>query len=208
MCYGDFMKRYISNFIEENKQSIVTLSFCILLGLIVGIIFYFFIDSGTKTQMLDAIKNTFNLAKDQNFQDINIIKNGIVTNFTMIVIIMIATLTMIAPIIVCVIYFLKGFSLGIYICVLFSVLNLGNGIIATLTYVLIPNLILLPIYIYIGVNAINFHYQISDKGENKSKLASFVKYMYQIATAMPFIFLSIILEQLISPLIIYLYEKI
>jgi uncharacterized membrane protein SpoIIM required for sporulation len=208
MCYGDFMRKYIVTFIEDNKQSIITLGACIIIGLVVGIILYFFIDNNTKIQMTDNIQKTFDLSKDKNFENINIIKNGIVTNFVTIIVIIISTLTIIAPVVVCAIYFLKGFSLGLYICVLFSILNAGSGMIATFVYVLIPNLFLLPILVYIGTNAINFHYEVTGKDEGKLKLTSFIKFMYQILLGLPFIFLSIILEQLMSGLVIYLYTKV
>lgn len=201
------MKKYLTNYIKENIRSIVILSICILIGIIVGTISFNFFSVDNKNEIIKGVQDTLDLTKQEGFTGINILMNGLLSNFYIISIMILATLTIIAPAIVCLIYLLKGFSIGIYIATIFSIFGFGNGILVFLLSVLIPNLIYIPIFIYIGVNAIGFHYEIMDTSK-VGRIKVIVKQGYQLLISMSIILLSIIIEQSLIPVIFSIYSKI
>lgn len=201
------MKRYLSKYINENTRGIVIFLGLILIGILVGIISYNFIPQTNKQELLNSIKTTLDLSKQSDFNGIDILKNGLTSNLFLISIIILASLTFIAPIILCVIFAIKGFALGIYIDILFNIFGFGNGLLTMLLLVIIPNIFYLPAMIYIGVNALNFHYNISDKSTS-SYLTPIVKQCYQLCIAMAIIILSIIIEQSLSYIVFSIYAKL
>ena len=137
------MKNYLFKYTKENYKTIKTLVFCLVIGMIMGIIVFNIIDNSIKNELIHNVKTTLDIAKNKNFEGINIIKNGIISNA-----------------LICFFNLLKGISIGIYISTLFSIFGTGNGLLALILIVLLPNLIYIPSYIYVCTNAINFHYSV------------------------------------------------
>lgn len=201
------MKRYLLNYINENIRSIVIFSALILIGILVGIISLNLLSQTNKVEMINSVKGTLDLSKQADFNGINVLKNGLTLNLFIISIIVLAVFTLIAPIIICIIYVLKGFSLGLYIAIIYSIFGFLNGSLVLLLAVIIPNIIYLPSLIYIGVNAINFHYEINPE-KNVSYTKSIVKHSYQLLISIAIIIVSIVIEQSLSPVIFSIYSKI
>lgn len=200
------MKRYLLKYIDENIRSIIIFSFLILIGIVVGLISYNFLGDQNKVNMLNTIKSTLDLSKKSDFEGISVLKNGISFNFLLIAVVFLSSLTIIAPIILSVINFLKGFSIGLYTAIIFSIFGVTNGMLVTFLLVLLPSIIYLPIFIYIGVNAINFNFEVT-KNEQSGYLKCIVKQGYQLLISSAFIIVSIIIEQSLSPVIFSIYSK-
>ncbi|MEG2310367.1 MAG: stage II sporulation protein M [Clostridia bacterium] len=201
------MKKYIVKYINENIKSITIFFICLLIGLVVGIVVYQFIDIEIQTQLCSTIKSTLDLTKDAGFDSINVIKNGILANTILVVIIYLASITFIAPGLICIIDIFKGLSIGLYIPTLFQTLGFSNGLLAILLLVIIPNIIYIPTFIYISVNGLNFHYSLMDE-TIKSKLSVILKEIYLFIVGFSIIFLSVIIEQFTSLAIISIYKGI
>lgn len=154
------MKSYILKLLEENKKSIKVFIFCMLLGLATGILSYNFISADNKTELINSVKVTLDICKDQSFEKVSILQNGITSNLYMIIIFLVVSTTIVAPIVFCVIYFLKGFAIGMYIAVIYSIFGFWNGLLSNLLINLLPNIIFIPIYIFIGIKTIDFHYYL------------------------------------------------
>ncbi len=202
------MKRKIIDYILKNKQAIITLSICLFIGIVFGIVGFNFLSDSSRESMINEIKQVLDLSKGDDFNGINIISNGLKSSFILITVIILATFTILAPAIICITYFVKGFSIGMYIATIYAIFNFLKGSLITFTSTIIPNIIFIPIFIYIGIASIEFYYDIMFDKDRKLRISKFVKYMYQIAISLPFIFLSIILEQLFSSVILSLYVGI
>lgn len=196
------MKNYLLKYINENCKTIKIISICILVGLIVGIVTFQMLNQDVKNELINSIKSTLDISKGENFESINILKNGIVSNLVLISIIYLSSITLIAPICICGLNICKGFALGIYIPTLFAVFGFGKGLLVVLLIVILPNLIYIPSYIYMNTNAINFHYSIL---ESNNRISLIVKESYKIVISFSLIILSIIIEQLASYGVINLY---
>ena len=205
MLYGEFfMLDYLREYVKENIKIISVLFLYISIGFVVGLIVYKFIPSESKIELVNTLKNTLEYTKQDNFSGINVIKNGVISNSILVVIIYFSAITLIAPGIVCIMNFIKGFAIGLYIPTLFYVFGFGHGILALLLLVILPNLVYLPAYIYLSINAIKFHYSLIN-GENESKIRLTIKEVCKVVLGFSVIILSVILEQLLSYGVIKIY---
>lgn len=199
------MKSKFLNLYNENKQSIKTYSFCLLIGIIAGIILFMFLNANIKSQLKEEIIGVFDTAKDGKFETVNIIKNGIQINLALIVLIIFFSLTIITPILLCIMLLVKGISVGIYISTLILSLGTFQGIVATLLLVILPSVFSIATYIYISILSTNFYYNVViDNCEGK--IYKFIKYIYKIIISTPIIIFSIILEEIFAKVIISIYK--
>lgn len=201
------MLNCIKEYVSENFKIIIVLLSCIIIGLVVGIFVYQFISEGTKVELVKTLKQTLDYSKQENFQGINVIKNGMVSNIILIIIIYFSAITLIAPGIVSSINVFKGFAIGLYIPTLFQVFGFGNGVLALFLLVIIPNIIYIPAFIYISINSLKFHYDILDNNcENKISLT--FKEGCKLIMGFSVIALSVILEQLLCMGVISIYKNL
>lgn len=191
------MKEYLKVYVEENYKIIKIIGMCFLIGLVVGVIFFGFVNDGIKNEFIGSLKNTLDLSKNNNFESINIIKNGIVANFILLFIIYFCSITLIAPILICMVTFFKSFSIGIYIPIIFNVFGASKGIIVTLLLVVLPNLLYIPAFIFSSTNAIKFHYSLFENKES-GILFNLIRELMYIFIAFSIIILSVVVEQLVS----------
>lgn len=205
MWYGDFcMKKYLEKYVGENAKVIKITSLAIIVGILIGIFIFQIFNVELKQEFVNSIKETLDIAKSGNFENINIIKNGILSNLLLVTLIYLAAITLIAPICIIGINFFKGFSIGLYITTLFYIFGFGKGILVTFLIVILPNVIYLPTFVYLSTNAINFYYMIIEKN---NKLSLIVKESYRIIISISLIILSVLIEQLLSFAVINLYIK-
>jgi hypothetical protein len=201
------LKNYILKLLKENKKSIKVFIFCLLIGLATGIISYNFLSEDNKVQLVNSVKTTLDICKGENFERVSILQNGLKSNlYTIILFIAVAT-TIVAPLIFCAIYFLKGFAIGIYVSVIYSIFGFWNGTLSNFLINIIPNLIFIPAYIFIGLKTIDFHYFICGDSNIVDKLKRLIYLGYSYMIGMPFFFLSIVIEQIMFPIILNIYIK-
>lgn len=202
------MKSYILKLFEENKKSIKVFAFCLLLGLATGFISYNFLSADNKHELVNSVKVTLDICKNENFEKVSILENGLKSNLYTIIMFLAVATTIVAPIVFCAIYFFKGFAIGIYMSVIYSIFGFWDGTLSNFMINIIPNLIFIPAYIFIGLKTIDFHYYICGDSTLKEKLKRLMYLGYSYILAMPFFFLSIVIEQLIFPIVLNIYLKI
>lgn len=186
------MKKYLREYIYTNFKNIVMIFTFIIIGIAMGIIIFNTSEEVVKNEIVQNAKNIIDISKNQNFEGINIIINSISLNFIMITIIYFAAVTLIPRVIINIISMLRGISIGLYIPVLFSIFGIGNGFIALIILIIIPNIINISSYIYLCSNAIIFNKKIIDEG---FKISVFLYEITKIIIAFSLILLSVILEQ-------------
>jgi uncharacterized membrane protein SpoIIM required for sporulation len=207
LCGDIFMKRYLLKYIEKNIKIITVLFLFLIIGLVIGIFTYQILDGNTKNELLNSIKGTLNLCKQENFEGINVIKNGMISNLIIITIIYLATITMISTNIICVINLLKGFFVGIYISTLFNVFGIGSGILVIILLIIIPGIVYIPAFIYTSCNAINFYYKITDDLKC-NKISLICKELYLCLLSFSIMLFSALLEQFLTSPVIAIYTQL
>lgn len=205
MLYGGiYMKEYLKKYVEENYKILKILCICFFIGLVVGVIIFLFIDNGIKNELIGTMKNTLDLSKNDNFDNINIIKNGMMSNAILIAIIYFCAITLFAPMLICLTDVFKGFSIGLYIPVIFSIFGISKGLLVTLLIVIIPNLLYVPTFIFLSSNAIKFHYFLFENRES-SAMIGVIRELVYILISFSIIILSVVLEQLLTLNVINIY---
>ena len=205
MLYGEFfMLDYLREYIKENIKIISVLFLCVIIGLVVGMLVYKIIPGNSNIELINTLKNTLEYTKQEDFVGINVIKNGVISNSILVAIIYFSSITLIAPFIVCIMSFVKGFAIGLYIPTIFYVFGFGNGILVLLLLVVIPNLVYLPAYIYLSINSLKFHYELFEIKE-EGKIGLTLREILKIVIGFSVIILSVILEQLLSYGVIKIY---
>lgn len=196
------MNKSIQKYIVENLHTILKLLIIYAIGIAIGIILFNL--SGIKTDYVDIVRNVFDSVNEENFKSINVILNGLKNNALFIGLLYLSLITLIAPIVVCVLLMLKAIITGIYICCLFSVLGIGNGLIAVFLSVILPLLFTLSAYIFISTNIINLY--ISFTSDGKIEIKDILKNIYWLIISFSLISLSVVLEQVMTGIIFNLYK--
>ncbi len=202
------LKSYILKLLKENKKSIKVFIFCLLLGLATGIISFNFIGEANKQELVNSVKVTLDICKNENFEKVSILQNGLKSNLITIILFLAVSTTIVAPLVFCCIYFLKGFAIGIYISVIYSIFGFLNGTLSNFLINLLPNIIFIPAYILVGLKTIDFHYYIFGNNTLADKLKKLVYLGYSYIICMPFFFLSLVIEQIVFIIVLNIYLKI
>lgn len=198
------MSNSIQKYIRENISTILKILFIYFIGVAVGIIIFIFTD--IKTEYINIVSGVFEGVKSDNFEGINVIANGIKNNIIYIGILYFSLITIIAPLIICFFVFLKAIVTGIYLCTLYSVFGVFNGILVSLISVIIPNIFSLIGYIIICTNVINL-FKLISQGE-KVDIKQVLKHLYFLLISISLISFSIVLEQLMTGISLKIYTNI
>lgn len=173
-----------------------------IFGILVGFIIFAFLGDGNKQELIEMIRGTIDITSKEGFEGINIIQNGMQINVIVMVIFMFSSFTVVSFLVVSAIILFKGISLSMYICILFSVFGALKGIISTILVAIIPNLILIIIYIFLGIECIKVSNEILIRITKNSVIRSMFKVLILSLTTVPFIMLSTWLEQIFFRLIV------
>ena len=198
------MSNSIQKYIRENISIILKILFIYFIGVAVGIIIFIFTD--IKTEYINIVSGVFEGVKSDNFEGINVIANGIKNNIIYIGILYFSLITIIAPLIICFFVFLKAIVTGIYLCTLYSVFGVFNGILVSLISVIIPNIFSLIGYIIICTNVINLFKLFSQVV--KVDIKQVLKHLYFLLISISLISFSIVLEQLMTGVRLKIYTNI
>lgn len=198
------MSNSIQKYIRENISTILKILFIYFIGVAVGIIIFIFTD--IKKEYVDIVSGVFEGVKSEDFEGINIIANGIKNNIVYIGILYFSLITIIAPLIICFFVFLKAIVTGIYICTLYSVFGIFNGILVSIVSVIIPTFFSLIGYVIICTNIINL-FKLISQGE-KVDIRQIIVHIYYLLISISLISFSIVLEQLMTGVSLKIYTNI
>ncbi len=199
------MKKYIINFIKDNKQSIKVFMFFVLLGLATGILSFNYINEISLNEFINSFSDTLNIASTEGIDSIPILSNTFFNILILYLFFLVSSLMIISPILLFGIYFCKGYALGILVSVYLSILGFDKGLLAILLIVIIPNLLLIPSIMFLGVKTIEFNYFIIEKIAITKKLKQFIVYMCYFLIIFPILILTGVIEQILFPIIITMY---
>ncbi|MBQ8380125.1 MAG: hypothetical protein IJX34_04835 [Clostridia bacterium] len=198
------MNKNIQKYVAENISIISKILLFYVSGVILGTILFIFTD--IKAEYIDIVKNILEQTKQENFESINVIANGLKNNLFFIGIIYSSIITIISPLIIMTIIVLKAIVTGIYVSTLFSIFGILKGLGVIILNVLLPLLLSLTGFIIISTNAINIFKDINLG--NKIGIKEAIKQGYWFIISFSLISFSIVVEQLTSGLVISIYSKI
>ncbi len=189
----------ISNHIINNKKDYVIAVLLLLIGIIIGIMF---VNHTTEEQFLEIseyIKTMANTIKSTENIDFSILlKDSIVSNIILVVILWIAASTIIGiPIVYGMIAF-RGFVLGYTISSVISTLGIGNGILFTLSSLLLHNIVFIPAMLAISVSGMKLYKSIIKNREKENVKIEFIRHTIFCIIMLCFLVISSLIETYIS----------
>ena len=198
------MNKSVQKYLSENIAIISKILLVYTLGVIIGIVLFIFTD--IKGEYIDIVRNILEQTKQENFESINVIANGLKNNLFFIGLIYSSIITIISPLIICAIMIIKAIVTGIYLCTIFSIFGILKGIGAVAVNVILPLILSLIGYVIICTNAINLFSYINSG--NKITLKDVIKQLYWLVISFSLISFSLVIEQLTSSLVISMFSNI
>ncbi|MBO5477111.1 MAG: hypothetical protein J6A15_05100 [Clostridia bacterium] len=198
------MNKSVQKYLSENIAIISKILLVYTLGVIIGIVLFIFTD--IKGEYIDIVRNILEQTKQENFESINVIANGLKNNLFFIGLIYSSIITIISPLIICAIMIIKAIVTGIYLCTIFSIFGILKGIGAVAVNVILPLILSLIGYVIICTNAINLFSDINSG--NKITLKDVIKQLYWLVISFSLISFSLVIEQLTSSLVISMFSNI
>ena len=201
------LKKWLKKYIEINRKDILIIVGLLLVGVIIGIGTYIFASNEVKELAVTSVRNVFDISKSETYIKTNIIVNGIKSNFILIFIIAILSVTLFGKWIIYGIMILKGAALSIYTLLLFNIFGPLWGIIATLLLVILVNILYLPSLIYLVISFLEINVDIFKVRIDGSNIVVIYKLLSVIFLSFAIMFSSIIVEQVSSNIVLNIYNK-
>ena len=194
MC-GDKMKKKIQKYIIYNIKNITFFSVMFVIGIILGIIFFTTLNADNKAEILSSILNSVSLIQQEGFEKISILKNSLLINFYLVMLMFISTFTFFPFFINSGVILFKGISLSNYICLLFNIFGIGKGIFFMFFVAIIPNILQILLYIFIANESCLINEEIKKEKNLKRAFNVFFRLIFITICTIPFFILSVWLEQ-------------
>lgn len=201
-------KKIIKEYILNNKYDIYLLLCILLVGIFIGILGYIFLTYEMKTEFVYEIKNIFNLSKESGYVKTSVIVEGIKTNLLLIIFLVFLSITLVCRAGIYLITLIKGMSLGLYTCAIFTIFGFFKGLLVFLLLVIIINIIYMPAYFYISTKLINFNFEIFKSKRDSINMLSVSKTLLSVLVGFFIMFSSTIFEQIFSKIVINLYRTL
>ena len=166
------IKEIIYMHIKNNIKEYLIASIIFLIGIVIGVIF---INNLSETQSSEITQyiNSFiqNLKANQKINDLSLLKDSILENIILAILLWFMGSTVIGSSIVYLILCFRGFCLGYTISSIILTCGLGKGVLFLLSYILLQNIIFIPCIIALAVSGMRLHNSImKDKRRENIKV--------------------------------------
>lgn len=202
------IKKFFRQYIEENKYDIYMISMLLIIGFAVGIGLFFLVNSGVTSQLISSVKDVFDTSIQNEILEVNVILNGVKVNLFLIIALLFFSITLIGRMFIYFATILKGVSIGIYTCIIFSIFNIWWGTLTTLLLIILVNLVYLPAYIYLATTLLAFNFGLFNTKRENTSWFSVTKVLTKTIAVFIFMFSSSILEHMLTGVVFAIYEKI
>ena len=151
----------IYNHIINNKREYLTVTILFFIGLIISIIIFNNSNEETLDEISTYLNNLFNNIKNyENIDLLKILKEAIIYNFTITLLLWFGASTIIGIPIVYGTIILKGFSIGYTISSILIVFGQWNGLLISISFLLLHNIIFVPTMFAISVSGVKLYKSI------------------------------------------------
>lgn len=189
----------ICNHIKNNKKDYIIAILLFLIGIIIGIMFINHTTEEQYTEISNYIKtiaNTMKSSENINFSDL--FKDSIISNFISVLILWIAASTIIGIPIVYGMVIFRGFVLGYTVTSIISTLGIGNGILFSLSSLLLHNIIFIPVILAVSVSGVKLYKSIIKNREKENVKIEFMRHTIFCIIMLCFLMVASLIETYIS----------
>lgn len=189
----------IYNHIINNKREYLIVIILFFIGLISSIIYINNTSEEIMAEIDTYISNLFNNIKNYKNLDLFIIlKESIISNIIITLILWFGASTIIGIPIVYGTVILKGFSIGYTISALMMAFGIWKGIILAIVFLILHNIILIPTIFAISVSGVNLYKSIIKNKERENIKLEILRHTIFCMIMLIFIIISSIIEAYIS----------
>ena len=184
----------IINHIKENLKAYIIISFILLIGIILGIIFINHMTDSRSQEVKNYLTNFINSLKSGSTIDNGqLLKKSIGNNLFLVLFMWFVGSTVIGiPIVIGMVAF-RGFCLGYTISASVAVFGTGKGILFFVTSMLLQNLIFLPCMMALAVSGIKLYKSImKDKRKENIKFEIFRHTIFSLIILIALLLSSVI----------------
>lgn len=169
---GTKLGTVLFNFVINNKREFLLVTVLFFVGLIIGVMFMNNLND-TQVQEIETYFNDLS-TNIKNIEDVNLfnlLKTSIISNIIFVIVLWFGATTIIGiPIVYGAIAF-KGFSIGFTISSIMYIYGPGNGILVSISLLLLQNVILIPAMFSICVSGAKLYKSImKNKDRNNIKM--------------------------------------
>lgn len=201
------LKKWIKEYIAINKREILIVVGLLLLGIVIGIGAYVFSSSEIKQLAIESVKQVLDISKEDTYVKTNIIKNGIKINIITIILFAILSVTLFGKYFIQCLTILKGAAISLYTIVIFKVFGPLWGIVVVLLLVILVNIVYIPAFIYLVTAFLEVNFNMF-KLNLKTRGYSVYKLLLGIFVSFVLMFSSVMIEQIVSSIVLNIYNKI
>ena len=189
----------ISNHIKNNKKEYAIACLLFLIGFVFGIIMVNNLSEDSANQVNEHIKTLVNNFQNvDNINYIGLLKESIISNIIVILILWIASSTIIGiPIVYGEVAF-RGFVLGYTISSVLMVLGIKDGIIFNLSTLLLHNIIFIPVLLATVVSGMKTYKSIIKNRQKDNVKVEFLRHTIFCLIMLVLLILSSVIEVYIS----------
>jgi len=151
----------IYNHIINNKREYLTITILFFVGLIISIILFNNLSEKALGEINTYLNSLFNNIKNyENIDLLKILEESIVNNITITVLLWFGASTIIGIPIVYGTIIIKGFSLGYTISCVLNVFGQWNGLLFSISFLLLHNIIFIPTMFAVSISGIKLYKSI------------------------------------------------
>lgn len=189
----------IDNHIINNKKNYLISALLFLVGLIIGIIFINNINDIQYKEISEYIqKLVTNIKSVEKINYIKLLKESFKSNFILVIVIWLASSTIIGiPIVYGLIAF-RGFVFGYTISSILSSVGIGYGIIFSLCSLLLHNIIFIPVLLATSVSGMKLYKSIIKNRERENVKIEFIRHTLFCTIMLLLLVISSLIEVYIS----------
>ena len=201
------LKRVLKEYIKQNYTDIITVVWLLIIGVLIGIGIWMFIDADIKEVFTTSVKEVLDISKSETYIKTNIILNGISKEIIMIIILTILALTLFGKWLIYFLTVLKGVAITIYSAIIFNTFGFGWGILVELLLVVLVNMIYIPAFIYLVITFLELNFNLFKAKINNLSGLKIASIFVKVCMCFLVIFSSIVLEQIASNIVLKIYTK-
>lgn len=189
----------IANHIINNKKNYLISALLFLVGLIIGIMFINNINDIQYKEISEYIQQLVtNIKSVEKINYIKLLKESFKSNFILVIVIWLASSTIIGiPIVYGLIAF-RGFIFGYTISSILSSIGIGYGIMFSLCSLLLHNIIFIPVLLATSVSGMKLYKSIIKNRERENVKIEFVRHTLFCAIMLVLLAIASLIEVYIS----------
>jgi len=197
------LKNILYTHLQKNLKEYTIASLIFVIGILLGIFFLNNLNDVQTNEISSYIKNSITTLKNNNnINELLMLKDLIISNTTFVLLLWLMGSTVIGLLLVYLIVCFKGFCFGYTVSAIIFVLGTGEGIIFSISSMLLKDIITIPCTIALAVSGMKVYKSIMQDKRKENIKSEIVRHSLFCVFILILLIVSSILETYIAPFLI------